>query len=142
MRTITLATETTRGRAGVYAYLADLASMAEWTEVVQSCVLIAGTAGARGATYRQQLDLGGTAYEGTIELTRVEADRRLVTVARTGPIKLTTTFELEDALEGTGGTAVRMILDPGVAGLPLASMFRAAGEVDIETLRQRLDRED
>lgn len=142
MRPITLTTETAAGRVAAYTYLADLTTMAEWTEVVRACELIAGTAGSRGATYRQALDLGGSSYDGTIELTSADPDRRLVTVARTGPIKLTTTFELEDREDRDGagpGTTVRMLLDPGVAGRPLASMFRSAGEVDIETLRQRLD---
>ena len=110
--------------------------MAEWTEVVRTCELVDGTPGERGATYRQVLDLGGSEWDGTIEVTRAEPERKLVTVARTGPIKLTTTFELDDAATGT---AVRMILDPGVAGAPMASMFRSAGEVDLETLRHRLD---
>lgn len=122
----------------MYAYLADLATMAEWTEVVRNCELIGGTPGVRGATYRQVLDLGGQHYDGTIEVTAADTDRRLVTVARTGPIKLTTTFELADS---TAGTAIRMVLDPGIAGAALAPMFRSAGEIDIETLRQRLDRD-
>ena len=136
MRAITLTTETTCPRPTVYAYLADLASMAEWTEVVRTCDLVQGTPGERGATYKQVLDLGGSEWDGTIEVTRTDPDRKLVTVARTGPIKLTTTFELDDV---AAGTSVRMILDPGVAGAPMASMFRSAGEVDLETLRRRLD---
>ena len=140
MRAITLQTETTRPRPGVYAYLADLTTMVAWTGVVRSCELVSGAVGVPGSVYRQTLDIGGTEYAGTIELTLAEADRCLVTVARVGPIKLTTTFELSDATPA--GTHVGMALDPGVAGLALAPMFRSGGEVDIETLRQRLDAPD
>src|SRR5262245_58159580 len=97
MRAITLTTEIERSRDDVFAYLADLANLAEWTGVVKACELAAGTPGTKGATYRQVLDIAGQDYDGAIELTRLTPGRSIVTVAKVGPVKLTTTFDLTDA---------------------------------------------
>ena len=138
MRAITLTTEIGRSRDDVFAYLADLANLAEWTGVVKACELSAGTPGTKGATYRQVLDIAGQDYDGGIELTRLTPGRTIVTVARVGPVKLTTTFDLADVGAGAA-TALTMTIDPGITGAPMAPMFRAGGEVDIKTLKDVLE---
>ena len=75
-------------------------------------------------------------FEGTIELTEARPQRRLVTVAKAGVVRFTTTFDVSPAGDVT---KVRMALDPRLAGAPLAPILKAQGRENLDAMKHALE---
>ncbi len=129
MPSLTVRGRIRRPRSEVYAFLADVTTRPHlYGSNFTDFRVVSDSAIGAGAAFRYVLHFGeGEEVETRVQVAEAEPSRRLIEDADDGYVRYRTTWELADAAEELGSTAVNLRLDyqpsGGRAGLLLDWLF-------------------
>jgi hypothetical protein len=125
----------------VYAFLADLEHTPEWNWAITSTQKISPGPVGVGTRYRQERSVPSPAIE-MIEVTGLDAPRRIEVEGRVGPFDARLTYELVAAGSGTRLTNTAELDPPvplGFVGSLVAGRIRASVAENLNVLKSVLE---
>jgi uncharacterized protein YndB with AHSA1/START domain len=131
-----------RSPAEVFAYLTDLANLAEWQGSVVEVRADENGPLRSGARFTEVRRVAGRRLESTIEVATLEPHRELTLNSIAGPVPGTVRHLLEPDGEGTRLRIVGELAGGGLRGLAGPLLERAArreAESDLRRLKQLLE---